>query len=733
MTAFAELGVMPEIVQAIENDLNWLLPSDIQAEAVPLILGGGDVLMAAETGRGKTGAFCIPMLQIVAEVLRAQQEEKHRPSKVAKVAASDTPPVQMSSSTREPLFAVSADGMLCQSRSEHNWQGGRGNYGVTSGKCFYEVEMTDEGLCRVGWATDDASFNLGTDAFGFGFGGTGKKSNNRQFLDYGAPFGKGDVLGVFIDMDACTIHFSKNGQPFETAFEVPKAALKGKPLYPACALKNAELKFNFGAQPFRFTPEKGYASLHSQVANLTLEPQKAVPTAALSSKGPVALILEPSKELASQTRRQIQMFKRHIANPPIRDCLLIGGVSAKDQLATLKKGVEVVVGTPGRILDFVNTGKLDLSRVGFFILDEVDGLLAQGHEKLIDQLYQKMPKDWLGRRLQLIVASATLHSPLVRTFAETNMFHPTWIDLKGMDAVPDTVHHVVYHVDPRKDDSWKGAPPFLKTDGMHNSDNLKSPQAAATLSQAVKLLKPNLLLALINKHQMDQAIVFCRTKLDCDNLEAFLKASGGGGTMVNEYSAVCVHGDRNVKERTANLQAFKDGEARFLICTDVAARGIDIQGIPFVVNMTLPDEKEQYVHRIGRVGRADRMGLAISLVSRVQEKVWYHSCPSRGRGCKNTKLTTQGGCAIWYDEPQLLSDIQEHLGVVIPELDDTLEVPVNEFDGKVVYGAAKSGKGTTYQGHAAILAPSVRELAELEHAAQTSYLSLQVEGFGTTS
>lgn len=149
----------------------------------------------------------------------------------------------------------------------------------------------------------------------------------------------------------------------------------------------------------------------------------------------------------------------------------------------------------------------------------------------------------------------------------------------------------------------------------------------------------------------------------------------------------------------------------------MAARGIDITGIPFVVNVTLPDEKQNYVHRIGRVGRADRMGLAISLVAKVKEKacvlctccdlclicpllpsmhasdfyippspgcqVWYHTCPGRGKGCWNTRLVENGGCAIWYNEPQYLADIEEHLGVSVPTVDSQFNVPVNEFDGKV--------------------------------------------------
>jgi ATP-dependent RNA helicase DDX1 len=111
-----------------------------------------------------------------------------------------------------------------------------------------------------------------------------------------------------------------------------------------------------------------------------------------------------------------------------------------------------------------------------------------------------------------------------------------------------------------------------------------------------------------------------------------------------------MHSDRQPQERRNNLQAFKDGDVRFLICTDVAARGIDIRGIPFVINVTLPDEPATYLHRIGRVGRADRMGLAVSFVATQPEKVWFHKCANRGAKCANTALTSAGGCAIYYDE-----------------------------------------------------------------------------------
>ncbi len=191
------------------------------------------------------------------------------------------------------------------------------------------------------------------------------------------------------------------------------------------------------------------------------------------------------------------------------------------------------------------------------------------------------------------------------------------------------------------------------------------------------------------------------------------------------FEGVCLHSDRNAKERTENLEKFKENKVRFLICTDVAARGLDITGLPFVINMTLPDEKQNYIHRIGRVGRADRMGLAISFVSKAQEKVWYHTCSSRGKNCENRALKDDGGCCIWYNEMYYLDEIEEHLGCTIDQIPKTLEVPVNEFDGKVVYGEKRKTKANLFKGHVQILEPSVNELLYLEKKTQATYLYMK--------
>ena len=127
----------------------------------------------------------------------------------------------------------------------------------------------------------------------------------------------------------------------------------------------------------------------------------------------------------------------------------------------------------------------------------------------------------------------------------------------------------------------------------------------------------------------------------------------------------------------------------------MAARGLDVKGLPFLINVNLPEDKANYVHRIGRVGRAERMGLAITLVATKPEKVWYHGqwCSSRGRNCYNTNLTDSKGCCTWNDDMRFLADIEEHLGITIPIAGKDMKVEANEFDGKVVYGKKRVDTG----------------------------------------
>ncbi|XP_061024755.1 ATP-dependent RNA helicase DDX1 [Eubalaena glacialis] len=729
MAAFSEMGVMPEIAQAVE-EMDWLLPTDIQAESIPLILGGGDVLMAAETGSGKTGAFSIPVIQIVYETLKDQQEGKKGKATI-KTGASVLNKWQMNPYDRGSAFAIGSDGLCCQSREVKEWHGCRATKGLTKGKHYYEVSCHDQGLCRVGWSSMQASLDLGTDKFGFGFGGTGKKSHNKQFDNYGEEFTMHDTIGCYLDMDKGHVKFSKNGKDLGLAFEIPPH-MKNQGLFPACVLKNAELKFNFGEEEFKFPPKDGFVALSKAPDSFIVKSQHTGNAQVAQTKflpnAPKALIVEPSRELAEQTLNNVKQFKKYVDNPKLRELLIIGGVAARDQLSVLDNGVDIVVGTPGRLDDLVSTGKLNLSQVRFLVLDEADGLLSQGYSDFINRIHNQIPQITSdGKRLQVIVCSATLHSFDVKKLSEKIMHFPTWVDLKGEDSVPDTVHHVVVPVNPKADRLWERlGKNHIRTDEVHAKDNTRPGANGPEMwSEAVKILKGEYAVRAIKEHKMDQAIIFCRTKIDCDNLEQYFMQQGGGPDKKgHQFSCVCLHGDRKPHERKQNLERFKKGDVRFLICTDVAARGIDIHGVPYVINVTLPDEKQNYVHRIGRVGRAERMGLAISLVATEKEKVWYHVCSSRGKGCYNTRLKEDGGCTIWYNEMQLLSEIEEHLNCTISQVEPDIKVPVDEFDGKVTYGQKRTTGGGNYKGHVDILAPTVQELAALEKEAQTSFLHL---------
>lgn len=189
-----------------------------------------------------------------------------------------------------------------------------------------------------------------------------------------------------------------------------------------------------------------------------------------------------------------------------------------------------------------------------------------------------------------------------------------------------------------------------------------------------------------------------------------------------------VHSGRSQNERERNLEDFKKGFVRFLIATDVAARGIDIKALPFVVNFTMPAESEDYIHRVGRVGRADMPGIAISFVATQQEKVWFHAnCNTRGVGCYNTNLVKHGGCCVWFDEMEIFKAVEDRLGgIKIPVLkqdeiqpDKVQQLLKNiEMKDPLVAESAKKVEA---------LLPRVEELSKLEITAQNHFLTIPAQ------
>lgn len=360
-----------------------------------------------------------------------------------------------------------------------------------------------------------ANLDLGTDKFSFGFGGTGKKSHARQFDDYGEAFGMHDVIGCLLDLVKNEIRFTKNGADLGMAFSIPDN-LRAETFYPAVVLKNAEMSFNFGSTEFKHKLLDGYIGVSKADGNKT----KANPLASASNSGaidftpkpnaPQAIIIEPSRELAEQTLQQIVKFKKFLKDPVIKELLLIGGVNVREQLAILQKGVDIIVATPGRLEDLIGGGQVSLTHCRFFVLDEADGLLSSGYGELINNLHKQIPKITSdGRRLQMIVCSATLHSFEVKRLAGSLMHFPTWVDLKGEDSVPETVHHVVTLVDPVTDLRWHSLKRHIQTDGVHAKDNVKPGlNTPETFSEAVKMLKGEYLIKAIEEHKMDR-YVYC--------------------------------------------------------------------------------------------------------------------------------------------------------------------------------------------------------------------------------
>jgi len=279
-----------------------------------------------------------------------------------------------------------------------------------------------------------------------------------------------------------------------------------------------------------------------------------------------ALILAPTRELAMQVFESVKTYSKYV---PLRATCIYGGVDMNAQIQELRRGIEIVIATPGRLLDHVQQKTINLSQVEMLVLDEADRMLDMGFIPDIKRILGLLPAS-----RQSLLFSATF-SDEIKKLADQMLKNPQLIEVARRNMVSETITHVVHPV----------------SSGM----------------------KRNLLAHLL-RHQPDtQALVFVDTKIVCGRLAHFLERSG--------ISADAIHGDKGQQQRTETLEAFKAGKLRVLVATDVAARGIDIDELPYVINFELPHTAEDYVHRIGRTGRAGHKGNAVSLVC-AEEKHW---------------------------------------------------------------------------------------------------------------
>jgi ATP-dependent RNA helicase RhlE len=276
-------------------------------------------------------------------------------------------------------------------------------------------------------------------------------------------------------------------------------------------------------------------------------------------RSPRCLVLTPTRELAAQVGESVRTYGRHL---PLRSMQIFGGVGMGPQLAQLRRGVDIVVATPGRLLDHAGQRNLDLSTIELLVLDEADRMLDMGFIHDIRRIIKLLP-----RRRQNLMFSAT-YSHEIERLAQGLLDDPVRIEVARRNTAAETVEQLVHPV--------------------------------------VKERKRALLSHLIRSGGWRQVLVFTRTKHGANRLAQQLDRDG--------ITAAAIHGNKSQGARTRALADFKRGAVRTLVATDIAARGLDIDALPHVVNFELPNVPEDYVHRIGRTGRAGSDGIAISLV-----------------------------------------------------------------------------------------------------------------------
>ena len=279
-----------------------------------------------------------------------------------------------------------------------------------------------------------------------------------------------------------------------------------------------------------------------------------------------ALVLTPTRELAIQINDCITDYTKYTS---LRHCVIFGGVNQNPQTEKLRKGVDILIATPGRLLDLMNQGFVDLSYIRYFVLDEADRMLDMGFIQDIKRILPKLP-----RKRQTLLFSATMPEAIA-SLSKSILYNPKRVDITPESSVVETIEQYIYMVE--------------------------------------KQQKKDLLVSVLNESNGKSALVFSRTKHGADKIAKNLCRSGIGSEAI--------HSNKSQMARQRALANFKSGKTRVMVATDIAARGIDINELPLVINYDLPDAAETYVHRIGRTGRAGNTGLALTFCSQEEQSM----------------------------------------------------------------------------------------------------------------
>ncbi|PQA55037.1 DEAD/DEAH box helicase [Siphonobacter curvatus] len=316
----------------------------------------------------------------------------------------------------------------------------------------------------------------------------------------------------------------------------------------------------------------------------------------LHQKAPVkpgirALVLTPTRELAIQIDENFQTYGKYL---PIKRLSIFGGVPQGKQVTALKRGVDILIATPGRLLDLIQQGHISLSQVELLILDEADRMLDMGFINDVKKILTKLPA-----AKQTLFFSATMPTA-IRKFANTILRRPVEINVTPVSSTAKTVQQSVYFVEKKQ--------------------------------------KTGLLVTLLKDASIRRTLVFTRTKHGADKLVKQLAQTG--------IQAAAIHGNKSQNARQKALNDFRDSRIRVLVATDIASRGIDIDELPHVVNYEIPEVPETYVHRIGRTGRAGFNGVAVSFCDSEEKADWMNIQKLIGLRMPMMKYSTPAGDAI---------------------------------------------------------------------------------------
>ncbi len=459
-TTFAELGLNEQILEGVEA-LGFSAPTPVQAAAIPAVLAGRDVLASAQTGTGKTAAFALPVLQVIAEASRAAREER----------------------------AGGADALA---------DGGAGGADVLA---------------------DDAADDFAISAAVHEDGTIAKPRRPRRHHKKAAASEGGARGGA--------AHVSPAAPASE---EAPKPKKKRRRKKKPAPKRADARKANPNARPF----------------------------------GPFALVVTPTRELAAQIEAVVSVVCEKTGQKAV---VVMGGAKFERQIRELERGCDLLVATPGRLIDLMDHHHVDLGSVQVLVLDEADRMLDMGFWPSVRRIVSACPT-----KRQTLLFSATI-PPSIKGTVDAMLHEPAVIEIARTGQTADTVEE---HLCP------------------------------VTQGQKTQLLEA-LLAGGASAERPERVLVFCRTKHRVDDLEKFLRGTG--------VAVDVMHADRPQKARERALEKFRTGRVQVLVATDVMSRGIDVSGIDAVVNFDVPLDPEDYVHRIGRTGRAGATGHAYTFVA----------------------------------------------------------------------------------------------------------------------